>query len=70
VIVGLEREFKLVVLALGKGIPVILEGEAGTGKTEMAKETARMLERKIFRVDGDQELSSFKIQGWFDLVKY
>ena len=30
-IIGLEKEFKLVLCALGKGIPVILEGDAGTG---------------------------------------
>ncbi|MCC6346664.1 MAG: MoxR family ATPase [Nitrospirales bacterium] len=65
-IIGHEREFALVVRALSKGIPVILEGEAGTGKTEMAKEAARLLKRHLYRVDGDQELSSLKIQGWFD----
>lgn len=65
-IIGLERELSLMVHALGKGIPVILEGEAGTGKTEMAKETAQLLKRHLYRVDGDQELSSLKIQGWFD----
>jgi MoxR-like ATPase len=65
-IIGLEAEFELAVQALKKGIPVILEGEAGTGKTEMGKAVARLLGRSLYRVDGDQELSTFKMQGWFD----
>lgn len=65
-IIGQEKEFELMLHALEKGIPVILEGEAGTGKTEMSKAAANLLNRKLFRVDGDQEVSSLKIQGWFD----
>jgi MoxR-like ATPase len=65
-IIGLEAEFELMVQALNKGIPVILEGEAGTGKTEMGKAAARILGRQLYRVDGDQELSTLKMQGWFD----
>ena len=65
-IIGLDREISLMIKALEKGIPVILEGEAGTGKTEMAKAVASHLGRELFRVDGDQELTSMKMQGWFD----
>ncbi len=65
-IVGQVKEFQLMIRALEQGIPVILEGEAGTGKTEMAKAAAKLLERPLYRVDGDQELSSMKLQGWFD----
>ncbi len=65
-IVGHVKEFQLMIRALEQGIPVILEGEAGTGKTEMAKAAARYLNRPLYRVDGDQELSSLKLQGWFD----
>lgn len=65
-IIGLEEEFKLIVRSLEKGIPVILEGEAGTGKTEIGKVAARVLGRQLYRVDGDQELSALKLQGWFD----
>ncbi len=64
--IGLENEFNLVLRALENNVPVILEGEAGTGKTEMAKEISRMQNKTLYRVDGDEELSSFKIQGWFD----
>lgn len=65
-IVGQVKEFQLMVRALEQGVPVILEGEAGTGKTEMAKAVAKYLKRPLFRVDGDQDLSSMKLQGWFD----
>lgn len=65
-IIGLDKEIALMIKALQKGIPVILEGESGTGKTEMAKAVAKFLGKEIFRVDGDQELTSMKMQGWFD----
>lgn len=65
-IMGFDAEFDLMVSALKRGIPVILEGEAGTGKTEIGKAAARLLQRTLYRVDGDQELSTLKLQGWFD----
>jgi MoxR-like ATPase len=65
-IIGFNSEFELMVQALKRGIPVILEGEAGTGKTEMGKAVAKLLGRSLHRVDGDQELSTLKLQGWFD----
>jgi len=65
-IVGMEPEFELMVQSLEKEIPILLEGEAGTGKTELGKVSAKVLGRPFFRVDGDQELSVLKIQGWFD----
>jgi len=37
-------------LALRKGRPLFLEGEAGVGKTEVAKTLAALLERKLIRL--------------------
>lgn len=65
-IVGFEREITMVLSALKARLPVMLEGDAGTGKTELAKAVGRALKREIFRVDGDPELTSIKLQGWFD----
>jgi MoxR-like ATPase len=65
-IVGFEREIRMVLAALRARLPVMLEGDAGTGKTELAKVVARSLQREIFRVDGDPELTALKLQGWFD----
>jgi len=64
--VGFEREIRMVLAALRARLPVMLEGDAGTGKTELAKGVARSLQREIFRVDGDPELTALKLQGWFD----
>ncbi|MHA1552750.1 MAG: AAA family ATPase, partial [Candidatus Heimdallarchaeaceae archaeon] len=38
----------------------------GTGKTEMAKVLAQSLERPFVRVDGDDNLTSIKLKGWYD----
>ena len=65
-IVGLGRETRMVLAALRARLPVMLEGDAGTGKTELAKVVARSLHREISRVDGDPELTALKLQGWFD----
>jgi MoxR-like ATPase len=65
-IVGLERETRMVLAALKARLPVMLEGDAGTGKTELAKVVARTLHREVSRVDGDPELTALKLQGWFD----
>lgn len=65
-IIGLDQELDLMIKALEQGIPVMLEGESGTGKTEMAKAVTKFLGKPMYRVDGDQELTSMKMQGWFD----
>src|SRR4030042_6370945 len=65
-IVGFAREMRMVLSALKACIPVMLEGDAGTGKTELAKVVARSLQQEVFRVDGDPELTALKLQGWFD----
>ena len=65
-IVGLEQEIHMVLAALKARLPVMLEGDAGTGKTELAKVGGRALQQEVLRVDGDPELTAFKLQGWFD----
>jgi len=65
-IIGLEREIELLLYAMQERIPVIIEGEAGTGKTELAKTISHSLARPFHRVDGDPDLTALKLQGWFD----
>jgi MoxR-like ATPase len=65
-IVGLDWEVRMVLAALKARLPVMLEGDAGTGKTELAKVLGRALRQEVFRVDGDPELTALKLQGWFD----
>jgi MoxR-like ATPase len=65
-IVGLDDEVQTVLLALSEGIPLMLEGETGTGKTELAKTVTAALGRPFHRVDGNQELTAIKLHGWFD----
>ncbi|MGE5484910.1 MAG: AAA family ATPase [Ignavibacteriales bacterium] len=65
-IVGLEKQAGMAIRAIEAGLPVMFEGESGTGKTELAKAIAGSFGREVFRVDGNQELTATKIQGWFD----
>ena len=65
-IVGLDDKVEMILLALSQDMPVMLEGETGTGKTELAKTVAAALDRPLHRVDGNQELTAIKLHGWFD----
>lgn len=65
-IVGREKELQLIIKAISRGLPIIIEGSVGTGKTEMAKVLAQSLERPFVRVDGDDNLTSIKLKGWYD----
>ncbi len=65
-IVGRKKELQLMIRAISKGLPIIIEGSVGTGKTEMAKVLAQSLERPFVRVDGDDNLTSIKLKGWYD----
>ena len=65
-IVGRKEELKLMIKAVEKGLPIIIEGPVGTGKTEMAKALASVLNRLFVRVDGDDSLTSIKLKGWYD----
>ncbi len=65
-IVGRKKELKLMIRAVEKGLPIIIEGPVGTGKTEMAKALASSLDKLFVRVDGDDSLTSIKLKGWYD----
>ncbi len=65
-IIGREDELKMMIKAINKGLPIIIEGPVGTGKTEMAKAVANSLDRLFVRVDGDDSLTSIKLKGWYD----
>ncbi len=65
-IVGRSKELELMVRAIEKDLPIIIEGPVGTGKTEMAKALSASLERPFIRVDGDDSLTSIKLKGWYD----
>jgi MoxR-like ATPase len=65
-IVGRETEIRLAFDSIEKGIPLIIEGDTGTGKTELAKAISAVLERPLYRVDGDDSLTAVKLKGWFD----
>ncbi len=65
-LVDLENEVLIILKAINKNIGIIIEGESGTGKTELAKTIARSLDRPFFRVDGDENLTITQLRGWFD----
>lgn len=65
-IIGRRNELELLIKAVAKGLPIIIEGPVGTGKTEMAKALASSLKRLFIRVDGDDSLTSIKLKGWYD----
>jgi MoxR-like ATPase len=65
-LVGLEAETELTLSAIENHIPIVIEGDSGTGKTELAKTLANALGRPFYRVDGDENLTISKIRGWFD----
>ena len=65
-IVGRSKELKLMIRAIEKNLPIMIEGPVGTGKTEMAKALAKCLGRRFVRVDGDDSLTAIKLKGWYD----
>lgn len=65
-IIGRRKELQLMIRAVEKGLPIIIEGPVGTGKTEMAKALANCLDKMFIRVDGDDSLTSIKLKGWYD----
>ena len=65
-IIGRKKALELMVNAVQNGLPIIIEGPVGTGKTEMAKALASSLGRLFVRVDGDDSLTSIKLKGWYD----
>ncbi|MFX0050212.1 MAG: AAA family ATPase [Candidatus Hermodarchaeota archaeon] len=65
-LIGLDIETQLILNAIENQISVIIEGESGTGKTELAKTIAKALKRPFYRVDGDENLTITHLRGWFD----
>ncbi|MHA1940557.1 MAG: AAA family ATPase [Candidatus Hodarchaeales archaeon] len=65
-LVDLDTEVILILKAISQNIGIIIEGESGTGKTELAKTIARSLDRPFYRVDGDENLTITQLRGWFD----
>ena len=65
-LIGLTNEVRLILVAINNHIPVLIEGESGTGKTELAKTIAKAINRPFYRVDGDENLSITHCRGWFD----
>ncbi|MHA2073251.1 MAG: AAA family ATPase [Candidatus Hodarchaeales archaeon] len=65
-LIGLDTEIEIILNAIENQISVVIEGESGTGKTELAKTLAFALDRPFYRVDGDENLTISKIRGWFD----
>jgi len=65
-LVGRHREVELFVACLKAGRSLLIEGPVGVGKTRLAQEAARVLNRTMVRVDGDERYSEEKLAGWFD----
>ena len=65
-LVALDDEIALLLRAIDQKISIIIKGESGTGKTELAKTIASALNRPFYRVDGDENLSITQLRGWFD----
>jgi MoxR-like ATPase len=65
-IVGREKEIRRGLACLRAGRHLLLEGPVGVGKTVLASALACHLDRRIFRVDGDERYTEQKLTGWFD----
>lgn len=67
VLVGLQREAKAMRSAMKAGMPALLIGETGTGKTSLAKQVARDMGRGIIRVNLDGGTTADELVGRFML---
>ena len=65
-IVGRTAETGKVLACLKAKRNVLLEGPVGVGKTRLALHVTDQLNKKVFRVDGDNRYSEQKLSGWFD----
>ncbi|MHA1975594.1 MAG: AAA family ATPase [Candidatus Hodarchaeales archaeon] len=65
-LIDLDDQIILILKSIKQNISIIIEGESGTGKTELAKTVALTLNRPFYRVDGDENLSITQLRGWFD----
>lgn len=65
-LIGRERELSQIRACLQAKKNVLLEGPVGVGKTHLALAVTQELDRRVFRVDGDNRYSEQKLSGWFD----
>lgn len=65
-IIGREAETEGLLACLSAQRHVLLEGPVGVGKTALARSVCAVLERPLFRVDGDGRYSESKLVGHFD----
>ncbi|MFH0748782.1 MAG: AAA family ATPase [Candidatus Bathyarchaeota archaeon] len=65
-LIGRRREIRLILASVRAGIPILIEGGVGRGKTKVSLEVAKALARPFFRVDGAPDVTIQKIVGWFD----
>ncbi len=65
-LVGRDRELRLLLACLKAGLNLLIEGPVGVGKTRLAQKAARAMNRPTIRVDGDERYSEEKLTGWFD----
>ena len=65
-IVGREEELERALAAASAGKHILFEGAVGVGKTVIAMALAEYLNRKFYRVDGDERYTEMKLTGWFD----
>jgi len=65
-IVGRASETEALHACLAAGRHVLLEGPVGVGKTALARAVCGVLDRPLFRVDGDGRYTEGKLVGYFD----
>ena len=65
-IVNRENEVRLALAVLKAQKNLLLEGPVGVGKTTLATAIAKVLNKPIFRIDGDERYNEQKLAGWFD----
>ncbi len=65
-LIDLDKQIILILKSIEQNISIIIDGESGTGKTELAKTVALALKRPFYRVDGDENLTITQLRGWFD----
>lgn len=52
--------------AIKAGKHILIEGSVGVGKTVIAEALSKFLNRKMYRIDGDERYTEQKLVGWFD----